>query len=262
MMDMSGIFRDVANQMRSDIDKARKALNHAGLKGSAFEETFRNFLREYLPRSLDVSTGQIIDSHGRFSRQLDIIISDASKTPILFRSGDLRVVPVECVYAVVEVKAFLDKGELEGVYTNMESVRRLQKTAYNQELTVVERNVQMYGQQWAIWPVNYYVFAYDSIGLSSLTRSVHEITQLKSYALYSQIDMICVLDKGNIVNQLVDGTYDALPAPFSRIQYIETEHALLLFYVLISRYIHQTWLPNFRFVDYIKEMTFGKGEVN
>ena len=62
-MDIGQIFDEVASQMRSDIEKARSALKHAGMKGEAFEETFRRFLRDYLPRSLDVSTGILVDVH-------------------------------------------------------------------------------------------------------------------------------------------------------------------------------------------------------
>jgi len=132
-MNIVGIFDQVAQKMRADFEEAREALKHPGLKGTAFEETFRSFLRDYLPQSLDISTGTLVDAHGGVSRQLDVIISDSAKTPIFYRSGDIRVIPVECAYAVIEVKAYLDANELNrkgGVFQNMESVRNLKKTAY------------------------------------------------------------------------------------------------------------------------------------
>jgi hypothetical protein len=107
-MSVAGIFDKVAKRMRLDMDEAREALSHAGLKGSSFEDIFREFLRKYLPLSLDISTGQIIDSHGGITRQLDVIISDTAKTPIFYSKGEVRVIPIECVYAVIEVKAKLD----------------------------------------------------------------------------------------------------------------------------------------------------------
>lgn len=84
-MNVAEIFAQVANQMRADVERARAAMNHAGLKGSEFEKTFRKFLRQYLPASLDISTGQVVDSKGGVSKQLDVIIADAAKTPILYR---------------------------------------------------------------------------------------------------------------------------------------------------------------------------------
>src|SRR5450759_5104847 len=105
--------------MRADLRKARVALPNPGLKGSSFEETLRQFMRTYLPQSLDISTGILIDADGSSSRQLDVIISDAAKTPVFYRSGDIRVVPVECAYAVIEVKAHLSGQDLKAAFDNM-----------------------------------------------------------------------------------------------------------------------------------------------
>jgi hypothetical protein len=60
-MNVAEIFSRVANQMRADVERARAAMNRAGLKGSEFEKMFRRFLRDYLPASLDISTGQVVD---------------------------------------------------------------------------------------------------------------------------------------------------------------------------------------------------------
>jgi hypothetical protein len=140
-MNIDEVFNQVAEKMRSDLKQARGALSHAGMKGASAEDTFRAFLRDYLPRSLDVSSGVLVDAEGNVSRQLDVIISDAAKTPVLFRSEENRVLPVECAYAVIEVKSKLDTKELQGAFKNMLSVRNLKKTAYysKQRVTGVTR---------------------------------------------------------------------------------------------------------------------------
>ena len=161
--------------MRSDLRKARSALSHPGLKGSSFEETFRTFLRQYLPKTLDVSTGIIVDAQGNPpSRQIDVIISDAAKTPILFASGEIRVVPIECVYSVIEVKSFLDTNELKRAYENMRSLRRLEKRAYY-PLDVLDYSATTYGRTWDIWPVNFFLFAFDAIDLFTLGNTLIEL---------------------------------------------------------------------------------------
>jgi hypothetical protein len=53
------------------------------------------------------STGLIIDSNGNESSQMDIIVSDGSKTPIFYENRSLCVHPVVCVYAVIKVKSIL-----------------------------------------------------------------------------------------------------------------------------------------------------------
>lgn len=83
-----------------------------------------------MPKSLEISTGFIIDSDGNESNQMDIINSDATKTSIFFQDASRWVLPVECVHAVIEVKAMLNSEELQKVFNNMRSISRLQKRAY------------------------------------------------------------------------------------------------------------------------------------
>lgn len=255
-MNVSEIFAQVANQMRADVERARAAMDHAGLKGSEFEKTFRNFLRQYLPASLDISTGQVVDSRGGVSKQLDVIIADTAKTPILYQTDETRVVPIECVYAVIEVKANLTLAEIESIYQNMQSIKQLKKAAYQPENSVIIRSVNMYGQDWPIWPVNYYVFAFDGVDLMTIVQRLQELTIDSAAPTASRVDMVCVLDRGVICNRLSDGSFDALPTPTSNLFACNTAKSPLLFYTLASRYFNQTWLPSFRFLDYLGEMTF------
>ena len=255
-MDIGQIFDEVANQMRSDIEKARSALKHPGLKGEAFEETFRTFLRNYLPRSLDVSTGILVDAHGASTRQLDAIVSDTARTPIFYASGQVRVIPVECAYAVIEVKAKLDTGELERVFENMGSVRSLQKTAFYKYEGPIVHSQFMYGTSWDIWPINYYVFAYDSVDLKTVADYIQQYHKSKDLPVHQRIDTVCVLDKGVVCNQDAAGNLDALPEPHSSLGFRRTSRSLLLFYALTSRYFNHATLPNFRFTDYIKKIKF------
>jgi hypothetical protein len=255
-MKIAEIFDEVAKQMRSDFEKAQKAVNQPGLKGASFEETFRTFLKEYLPRSLDISTGVLVDSLGSISRQLDVIISDSAKTPIFYQSGNTRVIPIECAYAVIEIKAYLNANELKKVFQNMESVRNLKKIAYFKSAGAIIYSDNLYGKEWEIWPINYYVFAYNSINLMTLARQINDSHHSKGLPEYSRIDTVCVLDKGVICNQRVDGKFDALPQPGSKLYVCKTVRSLLLFYTLTSMYFNQARLPNFRFSDYLGNMVF------
>jgi hypothetical protein len=255
-MHVAEIFDEVAQQMRADLERARKAVQHPGLKGAAFEEVFRTFLRTYLPQALDISTGVLVDSTGGHSRQLDVIISDAAKTPIFYRSGDMRVIPVEGAYAVIEVKAHLDGEELDRVFQNMRSVRALEKKAYYRRGGVLVETDHLYGREWEIWPVNYFVFAFDSVDLRTLALAIDERHRAEDWPAWSRIDTVCVLDKGVILNQGPEGQFDALPEPESRLFVCKTQRALLLFYTLIARYLNQARLPPFRFNDYLGQIAF------
>ncbi len=259
-MDIDDVFTEVAEKMRSDLKKARGALSHAGMKGASAEDTFRAFLRDYLPRSLDISSGILVDAQGNVSRQLDVIISDAAKTPVFYRSGENRVIPVECAYAVIEVKSKLNAKELEGSLKNMLSVRKLRKTAYYRETgDIIVHSVSLYGKEWDIWPTSFFVFAFDSTDLANLGDRLEIMHQQHSLPEWSRVDCVCVLDKGVILNRIPQGddfSVSALPEPSSSLAFLETHRPLLLFYTLISHFLNQANMPNFRFKDYLGEIAF------
>ena len=242
--------------MRADVERVRAAMTHPGLKGGEFEKIFRQFLRQYVPAALDISTGQAVDSKGGVSKQMDVILSDARKTPILYQTDETRVVPIECVYSVIEVKATLTQGDLDSILENMLSVKLLQKLAHQPEDNLISRTVNMYGQQWPIWPVNYYVFAFGGADLMSIAKGLQEVTTTRALPANTRVDMVCILDQGVICNLMSDGLFDALPTPSSTLNVCNTTKSLLLFYSLASRYFNQAWLPSFRFTDYVGAITF------
>jgi hypothetical protein len=129
-MDLFHQFNKISEQMQSKLQQIRDANRHPQLKGIQFEKVFRKFLEAYLPKTLDVSNGTIIDSNVKQSNQLDVIISDRSKAPILYEEG-IHTIPVECVYSVIEVKAKLDINELTKSFINMKSVRQLEKNIFS-----------------------------------------------------------------------------------------------------------------------------------
>lgn len=164
--------------------------------------------------------------------------------------------PIECVYAVVEVKGSLTLGEVDTVFRNMQSVKQLKKTAYLPENGIMTRSVNMYGQDWPIWPVNYYVFAFGGADLTSIAQRLQQLTIEAAAPAASRVDMVCILDRGVICNRTSDGLFDALPTPTSNLFVCNTAKSLLLFYTLATRYLNQAWLPSFRFKDYLGAITF------
>ncbi|MEE7627226.1 DUF6602 domain-containing protein [Methylobacter sp. Wu8] len=253
-MDLKEVFDEVSSQMKSDFVKAQKSLTHSGLKGDANEEVVKKFLRQYLPKSLDITTGMLVDSEGNQSKQLDIIICDSTKTPIFYQSGETRVIPIECAYAVIEVKAFLDKTELEKSYKNMQSVKALNKKAYFEDKGVIVSTKTLYGKEWDYWPIQHFVFAFDSPSLDSV------LSNLNAYQNHNEphkrIDSICILEKGVIMNQSQDGMFSALPDSGSKVVARGTSKPLLFFYTLISIFLNQASMKYFNLMPYIKEMKF------
>lgn len=105
-------------------------INHALLKGQHREKiVIKQYLEKYLPLKYGISSGIVIDSHGHQSKQQDIIIYDKFNTMHLSgenRNDDEQVyIPIENVFAVIEVKSNLTNEELEDVIEKFESVNKL-----------------------------------------------------------------------------------------------------------------------------------------
>jgi hypothetical protein len=96
-------------------DRAR-VLDHNGNRGSDAEFVLREWLRRRVEPEYTVSAGEIIDAFDTDadldSRQQDIVIHQNSRrAKALELPSGLRLIPIETVAVVVEVKLSLDHGE-------------------------------------------------------------------------------------------------------------------------------------------------------
>lgn len=94
----------------------RAAIEHAGEKGRGLEHHAIALLREMLPHEYGLATGFIahavtavgVPARVDLSPQCDVIIFDAVRGAPIVNLGSSQVVPIESVFAAVEVKAAFD----------------------------------------------------------------------------------------------------------------------------------------------------------
>lgn len=112
-------------------DELRERLiPHRGLQGGAREEILRDFLRAYLPKRFEVSSGFVFDANGDISQELDTIIVDSMVAPRFEAAGGVRFYPVEAVVAVGQVKTKLtSRKEMWDALANLRSVTVLDRSA-------------------------------------------------------------------------------------------------------------------------------------
>lgn len=102
---------------------------HDGVLGEVNENHFIELLRRYLPARYSVESGIILDSNGKTSDQIDVVIYDRQYTPLLLDQKNHRYILAEAVYAIFEVKPECNKGNLEYTAGKAESVRKLIRTS-------------------------------------------------------------------------------------------------------------------------------------
>lgn len=256
-MDLEKIFDHMSQKMNIEWDRIKNSMSHPSLKGTALENEFKKFLRSYLPKSLEISSGIVIDSSGNESKQLDVIIHDASKTPFMFNEEDVQVIPIECVYAVIEVKANIESAKkVHEIFENMKSVKDLEKTSYVRPVGDVKITYMEYGEEWEIWPIHYFVFAIDSMNLETIRNELNKKNQEDDRNVSKRIDCICVLNKGVILNQFTNGKFSGFPEPGSKMVVSSTKKPLLFFYRLVSGRFLQASMPHFLFDEYTKNIRY------
>lgn len=126
---MRRAFADVQAELELKLRRATQSIGHAGTKGGVNEDNWIEVFRAYLPNRYEVGTGFVIDSLGRRSEQIDIIVFDRHYTPTLLDQQKHRYIPAESVYGIFESKPHLDKDYL--IYSGQKaaSVRKLHRTS-------------------------------------------------------------------------------------------------------------------------------------
>ena len=104
-------------------------ITHEGDKGEVNEKHFIDALKAYLPNRYTVAKAIVLDSFGKTTDSIDVVVFDRQYTPTLLDNEKHRYVPAEAVYAVFECKPTIHKSYLEYAGDKAASVRRLQRTS-------------------------------------------------------------------------------------------------------------------------------------
>ncbi|WP_172587663.1 DUF6602 domain-containing protein [Shewanella xiamenensis] len=114
--------------IKLQLELASKTIAHDGVMGDVNEQHFIKLLRRYLPKRYEVDTGIIIDSNGKSSHQIDVVIFDNQYTPTLLDQQSHRYIPAEAVYCILEIKPEINKSYLDYAGDKAKSVRDLERT--------------------------------------------------------------------------------------------------------------------------------------
>lgn len=112
-------------------------IQHAGDRGGAREVFVRSFLGLFLPPSVVVGSGEIVDGvNDRNSRQQDVLLYRGN-FPIVSTLAGTALYLAEGVLGTIEVKSKLTREELSKVWDNVESVRAMQPSMLGVSLAPV-----------------------------------------------------------------------------------------------------------------------------
>ena len=107
-------------------DDAGKQI-HPGEFGKFREDICKEFIRFFVPHRLDIGEGFLITSTNKISTQCDIVIYDATSTPLIKSDSQQKFYPVETVAAIGEVKSILSKNEFKTAINKLSKVKELRE---------------------------------------------------------------------------------------------------------------------------------------
>lgn len=230
----------------------RTFILHPGSKGDALENTWIEWLRNYLPNRYSVDKAFVIDCEGQVSEQIDVVIYDCWFTPFVFKQNGIKYIPAEGVYAVFEVKPDI-KGSAEGIsyieYASkkIESVRALRRTSTNMinsgSLISARPLTKIIGG--ILCSTNSYTHQDDNKTIKS---------HLSDLTGFGGIDCGCIIDYGSFVVDY-EGEEDrslSTPGQFEEriqsyysqrkvksISFSQPQNSLVTFFMQLTRYLQQ-----------------------
>jgi len=101
-------FRNVSNLISSQYQLS-SAYGHRGSKGSIREDLISDALQSIVNDYVMLCKGEICDSNGLRSPEFDIIAYHKSSAVKLFSTPKNKVIPIETVLAILEVKSILNR---------------------------------------------------------------------------------------------------------------------------------------------------------
>lgn len=125
---LAQIFASLHDDIQQRLATVNKTLSHSVTKGNASENVWLGLLNSYLPKRYQADTARVVDSRGKFSDQIDVVVFDRQYSPFVFRYEEQTVVPAESVYAVFEVKQIIKAKYVRYAQEKVASVRRLHRT--------------------------------------------------------------------------------------------------------------------------------------
>lgn len=136
-IDIRDLFLDHQKEMITNLKKIRKhSTNHAPTTGDASEGSWAEWLRKYLPTRYCVDRAIVVSCEGLESDAIDIVIYDRQYSPFVWIQEGVTKIPAESVYAVIECKQEISKGQIEYAGDKAESIRKLRRTVAP---TIVDR---------------------------------------------------------------------------------------------------------------------------
>ena len=123
------LLENLHDDIQNRLSAVRKTLAHPGAKGDGSENIWLKLFNLYLPKRYQADKAHVVDSLGKFSEQMDVVVFDRQYSPFVFNYEGQKIIPAESVYAVFEAKQTINKEMVDYAQKKVSSVRKLHRTS-------------------------------------------------------------------------------------------------------------------------------------
>lgn len=214
------LLRGNFEKILSELDLVYR-LTHSSEKGKEAEEILKNFLKKYLPKKYEVTTGFVHTDMGT-SNQSDILLYDSSNYAPLYSGYANKIIHMSSLRAVIECTMRVNKKKIEEDNKKIENLKAL----YKKDIEIQE--------SFSRAPLAI-LFAYKSEGnilqnLSSLKEKYFDIVFCADGQLY-----ILNHDTDEYTNNLVDNLFSG--ETLHGYTFTKQQHAFSFFYSYLIDYL-------------------------
>lgn len=226
---MSKIILDHLRESRELLIAYGKAVgiaNHGVNIGNAREALISNFLSHNLPPSISYCTGEIFDCEKGRSGQIDILLTP-NTSPRLFMHGAIHLIPVDTVFAAIEVKSNLTTGKKS----------QLSKALINCYKTkeLVIANESRHCSPFPSAP--FIIFSFSGSSSKKVLENIEQSLSNNSKCLKHAPDIIIVLDKGYYLVKTDGWKYSGATVGSIYKVFTNKEQVLLGFFELLMKLV-------------------------
>ena len=188
-------LKQIGAQLQQRLAETRVSLRHGGDKGAHAESALRQTLARYLPRRLVICQGEVIDTTGKRSAQVDIVVCNEDQ-PLIYPENEPGLFFIEGVDAAGEVKSVLTGEELERAIQGSIKFKALTaRDAIGLRVASASDVDRFHDHR------PFFIVAYESqLSLETIAERVGAASEAAEQDGKQIVDGIFVLDRGTVLN--------------------------------------------------------------
>lgn len=227
-------IESMAKKMTIDYKEVTNHIEHMGLRGNSRESVLKKYIKQLLPKKYAVGSGIVTDVYGTQSKQQDFFVYDAFNSPVFLHMESFCVIPVESVYATVEVKSSITKETLVQSVENIKSVKQLSINVLKNSMFIPSNYNFIMGT----------IFSYSSdSAIETIAQNLNEIC--KDIPKECQPTVVCILDKGLILNVMKENMREISIIPSEKTMWAIIKNTddinFYLFYLILQQHLNNAY---------------------